>query len=293
MRPELLHITLFAKSSYFCRQYDTHNMNKGWAIVVAGLIIVSVGPLVTFASEASSNGGKMTGGCFGEECEEYCNINECTVSEEKSDQCIWPECYVPYDNIQQYGTDDNCKAPNCLIRLEDGVQISPTPGSQPLNQNEPNPDQCLWPECYVPYDNIQQYGTDDNCKAPNCLIRLEDGVQVAQSPGGQHPPSPRDLFDNRNMCKWVAKYLERPCSFYVDSNGVLSAEGKRAKDCIRGGMAIGGAALYLNLPPLGIIKELKDASKNLSDCDHIVKWSIIENDVRSATAFLELMQLIS
>lgn len=38
-----MHVTLFTKSSYFCLQYDTLNMNKGWAILVAGLVVVSIG----------------------------------------------------------------------------------------------------------------------------------------------------------------------------------------------------------------------------------------------------------
>jgi hypothetical protein len=48
-----------------------------------------------------------------------------------ADECIWPQCYYPYDNNQQYGTDDNCKAPQCLISLNQG-EPNPAPQQQQL-----------------------------------------------------------------------------------------------------------------------------------------------------------------
>jgi hypothetical protein len=158
-------------------------------------------------------------------------------------------------------------------------------------------DSCIWPQCYFPEDNNQQYGSDDNCKAPDCLIDLNKGVLI-YSPHPTDNTSPKsgpsnrqDLFNNVDMCKAIQNYLASPCSFYVDSNGVLSAEGKRAKDCIVGGGFISAAGLVLHLPALGIIKVLETAAP-IYNCDGLVKWELLRNDVGAATQFLQLVGIL-
>jgi hypothetical protein len=291
-------------------------------------------------------------------------INLISISTIYADSCIWPQCYVPYDNIQQYGTDDNCKAPACLIDLNKGTFVySPNPSD---NTNpKPNPStgegsakkfnvqivldnarkeqyqvrvvvyglhtlnkptldkpgvtiyasQCIgqcsvdagiWSFTDSKVNNGDQikacaintatrneycgYGSADKSRIETIHIPIYSGIH---SPGGQQPPGRKDLFNNLDMCRSVEKYLVNACTFYVDTNGVLSTEGKRAKDCISGGLMLSGAGLLAKLPPLEIVQDLKFASKSLTDCDGIVKWSVIENDAIVATAFLQLLQLIT
>jgi hypothetical protein len=288
-----------------------------------------------------------------------------------ADECIWPQCYYPYDNNQQYGTDDNCKAPDCLIPLNQDESNSnnnpnPTDNTSPKSGPEPNPStdqestkkfnvqivldharkeqyqvrvivygvhtlnkptldkpgvtiyasQCvgvcsinagIWSFTDWKVNNGDQikacalntetgneycgYGSADKSRTDTIHISIYSSSQSLGSPSPNQSPGRQNLFNNLDMCRAIEKYLVSPCTTYVNSHGILSVEGKRAKDCISGGMILGGIGLYLNLPPLETIKWLKYFS--MPKCDGIVKWSVIENDVRSATAFLELLQLIT
>lgn len=124
-----------------------------------------------------------------------------------------------------------------------------------------------------------------------------DGYAACSSSTGYSPAPPQtsanreNLFNDLNMCKAVENYLVSPCSTYVDSNGVLSTEGQRAKGCISNGIMLTGVGLVSHLPVEMIIGILKPLSENTS-CGGIVNWGLLETDVYSASAFLRLMGII-
>ncbi len=94
------------------------------------------------------------------------------------------------------------------------------------------------------------------------------------------------------MCNAVEKYLVSPCSTYVNSYGVLSVEGQRAKGCISNGIMLTGAGLIGHLPVEVIIGILKPLSQT-TGCGGIVNWGLLETDVFSASAFLRLLGIIT
>lgn len=121
-----------------------------------------------------------------------------------------------------------------------------------------------------------------------------DGYRDCYSGSSTFTPTPtnrQDLFNNANMCQTVAKYLLNPCRAYVDSNGILSAEGQRAKGCISNGIMISGIGIVSHLPTFAIIGILKPLSEK-TGCGGIVNWALIETDVYSADAFLKLLGII-
>lgn len=139
-------------------------------------------------------------------------------------------------------------------------------------------DQCLWPQCYVPYDDIQQYGTDDNCKPPDCLIRLEDGVQITPPQESQQPtttsrPSsaaPPSTGSWTDKCMVIRDWLLNSCDFYTNSDGTLNSQGERAYKCILGGGFLGLVG-STKLPPSVVIDILEGAAK-FANCDGIVDF---------------------
>jgi len=104
----------------------------------------------------------------------------------------------------------------------------------------------------------------------------------------------QNAFNDQNMCNSIQKYLMKSCSAYVNSKGVLTTEGKRAKGCISNGMLLVGGGTYLTsgalwlIGPSGIIDALKPLAQ-ATGCGGIVNWQLLENDASSARAFLNLM----
>jgi hypothetical protein len=112
-----------------------------------------------------------------------------------------------------------------------------------------------------------------------------------QTPSTASSVNRNNMFSDQNMCKSVQKYLIKPCSSYVKSNGVLTDEGIGAKRCISNGMLLSGVGLMGHLPPLTIIGILEPASEG-TGCGGIVKWQVMRNDVQAATVFLTLLEII-
>jgi hypothetical protein len=116
----------------------------------------------------------------------------------------------------------------------------------------------------------------------------------AQNPGTTSSVNRNNMFSDLNLCRAVQKYLTKSCSAYVNSNGVLSTEGKRAKDCITSGIMLTGAGNYLTqgaitlLGPKFIIGVLQPLSES-TGCGGIVKWNLLETDADMATAFLKIL----
>lgn len=117
-----------------------------------------------------------------------------------------------------------------------------------------------------------------------------------------HLPSPsstvtvnrNNVFSDQNMCRVLQTYLTLSCSSYVNSNGVLTTEGKRAKGCISNGIILTGGGYLLShgtIASLGtgpIIAALKPLSE-ITGCGGIVNWQKLSQDTDGATAFLNLL----
>jgi hypothetical protein len=117
-----------------------------------------------------------------------------------------------------------------------------------------------------------------------------------------HTPSPsttitvnrNNIFSDQNLCKAVQTWLTLSCSSYVNSNGVLTSEGERAKGCITNGALLTGAGYYFApgalalLGPKGVINILKPLAES-SGCGGIVEWQKLSQDTDSATALLNLL----
>jgi hypothetical protein len=125
---------------------------------------------------------------------------------------------------------------------------------------------------------------------------------AACSPSHTPSPSPsntvtvnrNNMFTDQSMCKAVQAYLTLSCASYVNSDGVLTTEGKRAKGCISNGILLTGAGYLLSEgqiatlgtgPIIGILQPLSEAT----GCGGIVKWQKLSQDTDSATAFLGLL----
>ena len=117
-----------------------------------------------------------------------------------------------------------------------------------------------------------------------------------------HTPSPsttvtvnrNNMFSDQNMCKAVQTYLMLSCSAYVKSNGVLTAKGQVAKNCISNGIILTGAGYLLTggtiaargvAPIIGILQPLSEAT----GCGGIVNWQKLSQDTDGAVAFLGLL----
>ena len=117
-----------------------------------------------------------------------------------------------------------------------------------------------------------------------------------------HTPSPsttvtvnrNNMFSDQNMCNAVQSYLMLSCSSYVNSNGVLTTEGERAKGCITNGAILTGAGYLLSdgtvaargvAPIIGILAPLSEAT----GCGGIVNWQKLLQDTDGATALLGLL----
>jgi hypothetical protein len=60
-------------------------------------------------------------------------------------------------------------------------------------------------------------------------------------------------------------------------DGILTPEGKRAKDCISNGGLLAGVSFLGGLPPGMIVAVLEPASKlPLYDCDGLVNWQLLK-----------------
>jgi hypothetical protein len=98
-----------------------------------------------------------------------------------------PEC-PPSDNPKVTGGNDSSfdqSTGQWKLNCETIRHATQPSGGNTNSKPNPSTDSCIWPQCYVPYDNIQQYGTDDNCRAPACLIDLNKGTFV-------YSPNPSD-----------------------------------------------------------------------------------------------------
>jgi hypothetical protein len=118
----------------------------------------------------------------------------------------------------------------------------------------------------------------------NSPAKLPEYVSVVV-PGNSKP--------NENWwgtCKSIEWGLLYPCSTYVKPDGTLTAEGKRAKDCISSGGLMAAVSLVGGLlPPDVIIAALEPASKlPLYDCDGIVNWQVLKG-ASGAAGFLKVL----
>jgi len=77
------------------------------------------------------------------------------------------------------------------------------------------------------------------------------------------------------ICKMVQSALYKSCNFYVNDNGVLTGEGERAFGCIRNGAILGAGALSLGIPLGGIVEGL-DFLDDMTGCDNIVNFGVLE-----------------
>ena len=112
-----------------------------------------------------------------------------------------------------------------------------------------------------------------------------------QRPSAITPANRNNLFSDLNNCKAIEKYLIHLCNYYVNSKGVLTQQGKIAKQCISNGLLLSGVGLIGRLQPLAIIGILEPASER-TGCGGIVKWTLLKSDVAAATLFLQLLQVI-
>ena len=116
----------------------------------------------------------------------------------------------------------------------------------------------------------------------------------AQTPNTASSVNRNNMFNDLSMCQAVQKYLTKSCSAYVNSNGILTKEGTRAKGCITNGVMLTGAGYLFSegsifaLGPIPIINILKPLSE-FTGCGGIVKWNELTTDTTSATAFLKIL----
>lgn len=90
-----------------------------------------------------------------------------------------------------------------------------------------------------------------------------------------------------NICNTIEWGLMNGCSTYVKSDGALTTEGKRAKDCVSNGGLLAGAGVLAGLPPgwiIGILKPLSDST----NCGGIVNWQVLET-AANANDFLRIL----
>jgi hypothetical protein len=134
---------------------------------------------------------------------------------------------------------------------------------------------------------------------PIFMNGYQEGYAACSS---SHTPSPsttvtvnrNNIFSDQNLCKAVQTWLTLPCNSYVNSNGVLTTEGKRAKGCISNGILLTGAGYLLSHgtiaslgtgPIINILKPLSVAT----GCGGIVDWQRLSQDTDGAVAFLGLL----
>ena len=81
----------------------------------------------------------------------------------------------------------------------------------------------------------------------------------------------KSQVNRSEVCDLVDQYLVNPCSTYVNSDGGLTSEGQRVKDCFKGGVLFGGGSQTLGnllVPESGVEEGLKIAAK-LAGCDGV------------------------
>jgi hypothetical protein len=73
------------------------------------------------------------------------------------------------------------------------------------------------------------------------------------------------------VCDVVDQYLVNPCSTYVNSDGSLTSEGQRVKDCFKGDVLFGGESQTLAnyLVPKSAIEEGRKIAAIITGCDGI------------------------
>jgi hypothetical protein len=144
-----------------------------------------------------------------------------------------------------------------------------------------------------------QYLNSHPTHTPIFMNGYQQGYAACSS---SHTPSPtntitvnrNNIFSDQNLCKAVQTWLTLSCSSYVNSKGVLTTEGIRAKGCITNGLLLTGAGYYFGpgaittLGPQGIINILKPLAE-ATNCGGIVKWVKLSQDTDVATAFLRFL----
>jgi hypothetical protein len=85
---------------------------------------------------------------------------------------------------------------------------------------------------------------------------------------------PATKLDWMKKCLLVQPALYKPCNEYVDDNGVLTTEGKRAIVCIRDGAIIGLGTLKFGLPPILVFPGL-DMFAEMEGCNGIVNFQVL------------------
>jgi hypothetical protein len=116
----------------------------------------------------------------------------------------------------------------------------------------------------------------------------------APTPSTASSVNRNNMFNDLSMCQAVQKYLTQSCSSYVNSNGILTKEGTRAKGCITNGIMLTGVGYLFSqgsiftLGPIPIINILKPLAES-TGCGGIVKWNELSTDSTAATTFLNIL----
>jgi hypothetical protein len=104
----------------------------------------------------------------------------------------------------------------------------------------------------------------DSAQKSEFMEAYNEGYMACEAGG-------KSQVNRSEVCDVVDQYLLNPCSTYVNSDGALTSEGQRVKDCFKGGVLFGGGSQTLGnllVPESGVEEGLKTAAI-LAGCDGI------------------------